>query len=348
MKTDLLHKYLSGTCSEEEKKEVERWLDESPENQEKMSEIKQIWDISPGKKVKVNSYKAWDEFSERHLGRSETSSKQASGQPTLKKAFKHHPEKKKSAKTVAFSLAAAAVLLIAFLFYSSNPFPVEKPEPALVSQEITTEKGQRTTVRLSDGTRIHLNAESQLTVPQDYMQNDRVVQLNGEAFFEVQSNKERPFVVHTEKSVTRVLGTRFNVTAYPDQEEVQVVVAEGKVALGSDQDLQALEVQLTKNQKGTITSNGEIIASNVSDMGMYLDWSQGRLTFRDAPLEEVEKRLERWFDIEVSVEKSISNHSRLLTGSFEDVPLSSVLNSIALSLDINYKKAGQKITFVEE
>ncbi|MDZ7694013.1 MAG: FecR domain-containing protein [Balneolaceae bacterium] len=264
----------------------------------------------------------------------------------FKNTFEYPTKQKKTARVVAFTLAAAAVLLIAFLFYNSNPIPSEQSESELVNQEITTERGQRTTVRLSDGTRIHLNAESKLVVPQDYMQNDRIVRLHGEAFFEVTSNKDKPFVVQTDRSITRVLGTKFNVTAYPDQKEVQVVVDEGRVVLGSEKDVQAPEVQLTRSQRGTINGNGEIIASHVSDVGRYLDWSRGKLTFQDAPLEDVEKRLERWYDIEVIFDKGISTENRRLTGSFKDISMTNVLNSIALSLELNYKEEGRKITFM--
>lgn len=346
MKKELLHKYLSGTCTEGEKQLVQSWINESPENRQMMREIEQIWEVSPGKGIDVNSYQAWDSFRERNLDKH---SGPVLNLDSARRSSALHKGKSRRGiyqQSIAYSVAAAAVLFIAFLFYSNtNTAPIEDPNPELVRQEITTEKGQRTTVRLSDGTRIHLNAESKLSVPENYMDKSRVVYLEGEAFFDVVSNEDRPFTVNTSKSVTRVLGTKFNVTAYPDEEKVHVVVAEGKVTLGLDEESQAQEVELTREQRGTITKNGEIVASNVIDIGMYLDWSRGRLTFRDAPLEEVEKRLERWYDIEIIVDNRISSKERLLTGTFQDVSISSVLNSIAISLELSYTKDGRKITF---
>lgn len=351
MKKELIHKYLSGTCTSEEKSIVEKWLSESPKNEQIMEEFKQIWGVTSGKKIDVDSFQAWDSFRERHLdddigshGRGKMKL-----EPSQDNKFQHKEVARRGSysRIITYTVAAAAVLIIALLFYSNtSTAPTQATKPELVSQEITTERGQRTTVRLSDGTRIHLNAESKLSVPQNYMVDSvRVVKLEGEAFFEVVSNKEKPFVVHTEKSVTRVLGTKFNISAYPDEEQVQVVVKEGKVALGAGEELQAPEVQLTRNQKGTISNNGNIVASNVSDVGMYIDWSKGQLRFRDTPLDEVEKKLERWYDVEVILQDKINTRSRHLTGSFEDVSMTSVLNSIALSLELNYTQDGRKIIF---
>jgi len=117
------------------------------------------------------------------------------------------------------------------------------------------------------------------------------------------------------------------------------------VALGTGRQTHSPEVQLTRYQKGTISPGGAITATKVSDLGVYLDWSRGRLTFQDTPMQEIERRLERWFDIEVTMEEGITSQTRLLTGSFEDVQLSSVLHSIALSLDIKYERKGRLVIF---
>ncbi|MDZ7694014.1 MAG: hypothetical protein U5K69_23325 [Balneolaceae bacterium] len=73
MDTEILHKYLSGTCTEQQRREVENWLQESLENQEKMNELKQVWEVSPGKKIHVDSHQAWDTFSDRHMYNSKKS-----------------------------------------------------------------------------------------------------------------------------------------------------------------------------------------------------------------------------------------------------------------------------------
>lgn len=349
MNKEVLHKYVLGTCTPGEEEMVEHWLNESSQNKKIMDELTRIWKVTPGKRIEVDTYKAWDAFSEQFfLDKDSKTHRVSTGNaPNAGKDLQgSRHQKLQKPNFVAYAIAAAAVVLLTFMFYYFTGFSTPNVQPELVKQEITTEKGQRTTVRLSDGTRIHLNAESRLSVAGDYNRNkNRVVYLEGEAFFEVASDKQRSFEVHTTRSVTRVLGTRFNVTAYPEEEQVQVVVSEGKVTLGSGEKAQSPEVQLTRNQKGTIFSGGEITASKVSDLGIYLDWSRGRLTFRDTPVKEIEQRLERWFDIEVTIAEGVTSQNRLLTGSFKDVPLSSVLNSIALSLDIDYRREGRTVIF---
>jgi len=351
LKTELLHKYLSGECTTKEEKQVETWLHSSPENQKRMNEMKQIWDIPPGKRIHVDSYKAWDSLRERvlhsHNSASETEQLQHSKRKHKQFYKNMDRRRRRGARLIAYSAAVAAVLMIAFLFSHISLMSVAH-EPELSMQEITTNKGQRTSVKLSDGTRVHLNAESKLIVPENYTNNNRIVTLEGEAFFEVETNTDRMFFVHANHSVTQVLGTKFNVRAYPDEESVEVVVAEGKVSLNSDENMLAPEVQLTRNQRGTFSRNGEIVASTITDTERYLDWTKGKLTFRDTPVGEVKSRLERWYDIEVILEGDFSVGEQLLTGTFEDVPLSVVLSSIALSLDLHYKQDGNTVIFLKK
>src|SRR5699024_7923477 len=133
------------------------------------------------------------------------------------------PQRIRRSAVVAYGVAATAVVLLAALLYYVAGFSTPDA-PEMVSQKIITEKGQQTTVQLSDGTRIHLNVESRLSVAAGFnSDNKRIVHLEGEAFFEVAPDRQRPFEVHTAGSVTQVLGTKFNVSAYPDQEDVQVV-----------------------------------------------------------------------------------------------------------------------------
>ncbi|SHE57855.1 FecR family protein [Fodinibius roseus] len=349
MNKEVLHNYVFGNCSPKEKEMVKHWLDESTQNKNIMEELTRIWEVSPGKRIEVDTYKAWDAFSEQYFSYKDSKTSKISKGHALNTGKGHqgprHRRLRKS-KFVAYAIAAAAVILLTVMFYHFVGFSTTDVSPELVKQEITTEKGQRTTIRLSDGTRIHLNAESHLSVAADYNRDkNRIVYLEGEAFFEVASDKQRSFEVHTPRSVTRVLGTEFNVNAYPEDYKVQVVVSEGKVMLGSGESGESPEVRLIRNQKGTIFSDGEVTASKVSDLGIYLDWSRGRLTFRDSPVKEIEQRLERWFNIEVTIAEEITSENRLLTGSFKDVPLSNVLHSIALSLDMDYRREGRTVIF---
>lgn len=328
-----------------QKAEVERWLQDSPQNQEKLNNMKQIWNVSPGKRIHVDPEDAWELFRTRVLDTPQRNANKVVSKRNRGSAYQSYEGRRrnKAVRILAYSTAVAAVLMIAFLF--SYP-TVQEPVPAtfeLSMQEITTEKGQRTTVRLSDGTRVQLNGDSKLMIPGNFTENNRIVTLEGEAFFEVIHRSDSQFFVQANNSITEVLGTKFNVRAYPDEDSVEVVVAEGRVSMSASDELHAPEVQLTQNQRGTLSKSGEVVASAISDLELYVGWTMGKLTFKDAPIEEVKVKLERWFDIEVILGEGFSTEDKLLTGTFEDAPLAVVLASISLSLDINYQKGEEKV-----
>lgn len=349
METKLLHKYLSGESTEEEKAEVEQWLQESPHNQEKMNDMKQIWDIPPGKRIAVDPEDAWELFRNRVLEkpkRSHINTGRSTGRRDVHRTYQNKDRQQdNSVRLMAYFAATAAVILVAFLFTYNSAQDSVVPEFELSMQEITTEKGQRTTVRLSDGTRVQLNGDSKLMIPENFKESHRIVTLEGEAYFEVVPGQSNNFFVHANNSVTRVLGTKFNVRAYPDDDSVEVVVAEGRVSMSSDENMHAPEVQLTQNQRGKLSGNGEVMAAPIEDASLYLGWTQGKLTFHNTPVQEIKTRLERWFDIEVVLVGDFSTNEKLLTGTFENVPLSLVLGSISLSLDLQYQQEGNVVIF---
>src|SRR5690625_3836990 len=136
-----------------------------------MIEFKQILEVSPGKRIEVDTYKAWDTFSEQFFLDKDSQSNKVSkrGSPNKGKSLQElRHQRLRNSRVVGYAIAASAVVLLAFLFYYVTGFTTQDVSPELVKQEITTEKGQRTIVRLSDGTRIHLNAESRLSVAADY------------------------------------------------------------------------------------------------------------------------------------------------------------------------------------
>jgi len=349
LETELLHKYLSGECTEEQTAEVERWLQASPQNQEKMDEMKQIWDIPSGKRIHVDPEDAWELFRSRVLvprKRFPAEARRQSNRGNRYPAYKNTDRRRgRSVRLMAYSAAIAAVLMITFLFSYQSAQDSALPGLELSMQEITTEKGQRTTVRLSDGTRVQLNGESKLMIPGSFTDGHRIVTLEGEAYFEVEPGMQNNFFVYANNSVTQVLGTKFNVRAYPDESNVEVVVAEGKVFMSSDENMHAPEVQLTQNHRGTLFRNGEVMAAPIEDTDPYLGWTKGRLTFYNTPVPEVKTRLERWYDIEVMLAGDFSSNEKLLTGTFENAPLSVVLASISSSLDLHYQQDGNVVTF---
>lgn len=179
------------------------------------------------------------------------------------------------------------------LKYKETEAETEKKEESY--HTLIVPRGGEYKLQLSDGTRVWLNAGSKLRYPVQFMGKERIVFLEGEAYFEVERDTQHPFVVKTgEKTGVKVLGTQFNVSAYADDQDVTATLAEGKVQLfhaGRILDLEPNE-QVCLN-----TVTGEMSKQTV-DASMYTAWKNGAFIFEKYPLEKIMKQLERWYEIE--------------------------------------------------
>ncbi len=190
-----------------------------------------------------------------------------------------------------------------------------------------------------------LNGDSRMKIPSRFTANQREVHLEGEAFFNVTTNPDKPFLIHAGESVTRVLGTQFNLEAYPD-EQVQIVVKEGRVAFGSSQaEQQAPELQ--EHEMAVLSDSNRTSISRVENLEKYVGWTNDKLIFDDTPLHQVMRELERWYDIECTLADSALK-TRTVTGTFEDESMTEVLNIISLSVGMTYEKHNRSITFSSE
>jgi ferric-dicitrate binding protein FerR (iron transport regulator) len=197
------------------------------------------------------------------------------------------------------------------------------------------------TVSLADGSSAMLNADSRLQVAASYGDERRSLRLDGEAYFEVEPGS--PFVVETETARVRVVGTSFGVRSYEQEETLSVVVAEGTVGVDPEGDATP-ERTLGRKQRAVVSSAGEMnITSNVA-LDAYLGWREGRLVFNSTPLPEVIDDLERQYGLRIALLDS-ELADRRLTTTFENQSFEDVLDVIALSLDIGYRRTDSTVVF---
>ncbi|MGJ8738236.1 FecR family protein [Zobellia laminariae] len=247
-------------------------------------------------------------------------------------------------------LSAAIVLLLFSLsavFY--NVYPSAKSD--VVAQRFitkSTEWGQRSTIKLSDGTKISLNAGSSIEFAENF--NDlstREVTLIGEAFFEVAKNPNKPFIIHTENVTTQVLGTSFNVNAYDFVQNISVTVRTGKVRVQSKSKEGKLNtVFLTPNQMAEYSKNGDKITTSTIANENYLDWKNGIIRFNDITFQDASKMLKRWYGIKIDFQ-SPSLKNCHITARYEKAKLHVVLESIKFAtkgMDYEYLE-GNSILF---
>ena len=160
---------------------------------------------------------------------------------------------------------------------------------------ITVPRGGEFTLILSDGTQVWLNAETSLRYPVEFVGNERKVYLEGEAFFDVTHDKQKQFVVETEKAKVQVYGTAFNVYAYPNEYEVAATLVRGAIDLkerGSGN-----RIQLEPGEQGCL-AGGKLTKREV-DVDMYIAWITGRMVFKSICLGDMLKHLARWYDVNI-------------------------------------------------
>ncbi|MEX1137275.1 MAG: FecR domain-containing protein [Balneolales bacterium] len=349
MNWNLLHKYLSGECSLEEMQKVEGWLRADKKNQRFMDSLDKVWKVESDDEIEVDAKSAWNSFQHKITDKQEQVREKRNIYPLNSKHSKTHTYKR-DGRTVGFAFLAAAVVLIAVLLYrfmpqmAPNPPEIQAAAEQPQMQEIITEQGQRTTFQLFDGTRVHLNADSKIEIPLAYGDSIRKVYLEGEAYFEVAHNRDKPFVVYSGDAYVEVLGTKFGVRAYEEDEQVQIAVEEGKVSLGSSLSLDEEGKHITRNQVGLLAKSGEAKVFDTEEIQQYLGWKDGRLNFNGVAFSEVKPQLERWYNIDI-VLADPAVRSQALTASFMDEPMTEVMNIISLSLDVNYEREGRIITF---
>lgn len=350
----ILYKYMQGNCNEKELRKLGVWLQEDPANEDFFTSFIEEWNGEESIEFDSDARAAWDEFQKSNLKSDADVERIANSSDVLGQAVeKPYPFINKKRRHVigywSYSAAAVMLLVLSLIFVirqfniTSNP----SQEEELSYQEISTIRGQRTNLKLSDGTKVVLNASSSLRIPKNYGKETHTLYLEGEAFFEVDHDEENPFIVISHQTYTKDLGTQFNVMAY-DPTRIEVAVKEGLVSMGKVEKgtPQKEIVELAPNKLGILKSVGGLTVSDIEHMDQYVGWTEGKLVFRSTPFPEVVKRLERWFDIDGRVEGSASNlYKRTLTATYDNMPMSEVLKVLSISMKISYTRQGRTIIF---
>ncbi|HEX7757160.1 MAG TPA: FecR domain-containing protein [Niabella sp.] len=205
----------------------------------------------------------------------------------------------------------------------------------------TPRKGQYQAV-LPDGTRVWLNAASSLRYPTAFPGERRLVELKGEAYFEVAHNPRQPFIVATTTQQLKVLGTVFDVNAYANEAHTVTTLIEGSVELSSLAN--PVPQKLKPNQQAVLDEKGYKI-HNV-DAAQYIAWKSGEFRFRATSLPEVLRQLERWYDLEVDY-SNIPDTIRIHASIRRDKKLSSVLYALEKISNVKFELNGRKLHLKE-
>lgn len=269
MNQELLNKYIAGDATPEEKKEVARWLDADKKNMKEFLAMRKLYDISIWQQEQIPVAK--DNLS---LG-----------------------NKRWTLRSASFELAkVAAIFVLAFTIVYS--FLINENNDSAKMQTIFVPPGQRAELTLTDGTKVWLNAKTTFTFPDKFTANNRRVTLDGEGYFDVTKNPEKPFIVNTEHYDIKVLGTEFNVTAYSGSSVFETSLLKGAVEVSSP--ATCSKVHLKPNTR-TYEKNGELKTGIIEHQSYFL-WKEGLICFFDEPVGKMIKKLELYYDIKIDVQ----------------------------------------------
>lgn len=207
---------------------------------------------------------------------------------------------------------------------------------AALFNTIETPRGGQYQINLPDGSRIWLNAASSLRYPVTFAGNERKVELTGEAYFEIAENKAMPFKVISNKQVVEVLGTHFNINAYPEEKSVKTTLLEGSVKIRSGNNT----LKLRPGQQSLVD---QTIAVAEADISESVAWKNGKTQFSNADIKTIMRMLSRWYDVDVEYQGEMIG-----TGFGGSVSrsknISEILKLLELTGDVHFKVEGRRVT----
>lgn len=225
----------------------------------------------------------------------------------------------------------------------------EKTSEKLVYNQLTIPYGKIFQVVLSDGTKVYLNAGSSLRYPVNFIKGkNRIVFLKGEAYFDVEKNPKQPFIVNTDDMQIEVLGTKFNVSSYPEDSNINTVLLEGSVSINSNNNnnnntFKSKKTLLKPGRKAKWGKLDGAIKIKTVDTSLYTAWIEGRIVFKHMPFKNILKKLERHYNVSIT-NNNVQLAKEEFTASFDIETIEQVLNSFSKNVKFNYSINNNHIT----
>ena len=231
---------------------------------------------------------------------------------------------------------------------SSQGIVYEEHGKGMVTEEynkLTTPIGGEYSLVLSDGTKVFLNADSELKYPVEFSDGKRIVDLKGEAYFEVHKDSLRPFIVRMNGAEVTVLGTSFNVNTYGDDGQIYTTLVNGSVRVSSMKNKQ--EEMLKPGMQSVMNVQSGLLTVRKVDVEPYVAWREGRFVFRAMTLDLIMRQLQRWYDFEVFYQNSELKDYEFRGVIKRDMDLDKVLSVIKATTNVDFEVKGKVITIIK-
>ncbi len=319
---DIINKYLTGQCTEEELVEVNTWMKESEENARQLFRMEEIYHLG-----KFNQYADGQRMAraEKQLYRKldEEKGKQ-------NKILRMH-------RWMRYAAAIAVILVIGggagYWFYQSGTD--QQMMVAVANEGIVKE------VVLPDGTKVWLNNSAILKYPREFSEKERNVHLEGEAYFEVTKNRHKPFTIQSDAMRVRVLGTRFNFKCDKRCRIAEATLIEGEIEVKGNKE--EGQIILAPGQRAELNKNNGRLTVKQVDAKMDAVWHDNLIPFQKADIFTITKALERFYDVKIILSPDIQSNKTYSGVLKRKSDIESVLKSLQNSIPIDYKIVGSNI-----
>ncbi|RIJ50607.1 DUF4974 domain-containing protein [Maribellus luteus] len=312
----IIIRLFSGEATPGEKRQVGEWLNQNNENRKLYTDLQEIW-LSGGSYSEYNQQDAMEQFF---------------GRIRKKKARIYRINE-------LIKYAAIVMLLISLpVFYYLGKESLHSEDTYTT---ITCALGDKSTVVLPDSSLVYLNSGSKLVFNTNFRGESRSVWLEGEGYFSVTKNTGIPFIVKASDVTIEVLGTEFNLKAYPGEKEIVATLVEGSVNMAG----KSQQIIMKPFQKVVYsTADSKMKLFSLNDITPETEWKEGRLAFRNESLAELELKLERWFDVDIEfADEEVK--SRRFTGILERESILETISYFGTSKYVGYRIEDNKITF---
>jgi ferric-dicitrate binding protein FerR (iron transport regulator) len=345
---ELLARYLSGECSPGEVAIIEGWMKTDPANEHLLRSMETIWNVPEPPAALSDVAKLWSQLAEGAgipVSSRNDRDRQVPQDPLPQRPWLSgiHTNTHRFLRYAAVLVAGSILTVLVMRDYAG----FWQGRGTAEFQTITVANGDRQRLTLADGSHVVLDAGSVLQYPKKFFGHTREVSLNGEGYFDVRSDPDKHFIVHTNHATVQVLGTEFNIRAWQVNEQVVVSVAEGRVRLAPEGGMAQEAVIIDKGQSSTMAKDGVPSRPVSSDIEEHIGWMNNKVTFRDIPLREILYQLERWYDVEFVLPDSSVTEERLFI-HLQDDPLEQIVDLIATLIDSEYELRDDSVYLLKE
>lgn len=319
----LFKQYLSNTCTKKEFEEFFSYIHEASHNELIRELIKKAYDES------------------RQMTPALTYVDEHGNLVLTEQAWHEQPmatKKPRNKKNLLYTMAAAVVVLAAGAIWLVNQ-PVQKHSPKAVLAKKVTGRSEYKYMLLPDSTQVWLNAASTLEYPEEFGSGKREVTLTGEAYFDVKHADKQPFLIHTGKVTTMVLGTAFNIKAYPGRENITVSVSRGKVRVNYDEKEVAT---LTPGQQVKVSNGNKPVLQKKIAITETAPWQQGNLVYDDETINDIVADLERMYDVTIQLQNETLGAERISTSFRREIGIEQALQVLCNLTDTRLKLVNNK------